>query len=218
MKLHLPLSLRIALLSVYLPLITPCVEGKYPSSAVTITNVGSYIRDGHSSDEDKLPGSDVDYECEYGGALHGQLTMSFTRNVIFTSNRAGKSGGAVYATSWDNGFSYIQNLFFGNNKAEGSMNPCSNGRVEGVAGGGGIFGCDYITNCDSVVFSSNKATRGSGGGMLSQRKNLGLTDNDRIVFRNNHAAADGGAIALKTGEILGTFAATNCIYTNFVVV
>jgi len=120
----------------------------------------------------------------YGGALHigivGFSTNAALTNVVFTSNTAGESGGAIYLTSTD-ALSLV-NSAFTNNTANGDTFVAGNAEI----GGGAIFGSTTATGGHTLpdvpshflilgtIFTANSAPKGTGGAILISSGNLNL--------------------------------------------
>lgn len=112
----------------------------------------------------------------YGGALHiGNVSTpanAALTNVVFTSNTAGESGGAIYLTGTD--ALSIVNGAFTNNTANGDTFNAGSAEI----GGGAIFGSNTANGGHSLpdipshflilgtVFTANSAPKGTGGAIL----------------------------------------------------
>jgi uncharacterized repeat protein (TIGR01451 family) len=120
----------------------------------------------------------------YGGALRiggvGTTTNAALTNVIFTSNTAGESGGAIYAANTD--ALSIVNGVFTNNTANGDTFNAGIAEI----GGGAIFATNTATGGHALpdipshflilgtVFTLNSAPTGTGGAILLGGGNLNL--------------------------------------------
>ena len=142
-----------------------------------------------------------------GGAIYSTGSLSFTGAAQFTTNVASADGGAIYSTGTTSFASAAQ---FTTNVASGD--------------GGAIYSTGTINFNKSPSFEDNTATR-NGGAIYSTSKNLNFNDTDeqlftgntagyggaiyvsewpnfkssRVVFENNTAENNGGAVFLANG-------------------
>ena len=119
-----------------------------------------------------------------GGAIFNDLgTLTIGSNCTFTSNTAGRSGGAIF-TNQSTAVTTYNNCTFTSNTA---------GKL-----GGALYLQDGIMTGDNCIFDSNSATviSGAGGGAIDH--NLGISTTKNSTFKNN-SSVTGGAFYFKSG-------------------
>ena len=140
-----------------------------------------------------------------GGAIdsNDDVTITADAEVIFSGNNADTSGGAIISDQHVTVAGAVQ--FISNSAqqgaavdSDGSISIAGNTLVifEGnnVKGFGGAIAChshQNVTIAGTVRFTNNSANK---GGAIASAGTVSIADNAQVLFQDNHADTDGGAI------------------------
>ena len=128
-----------------------------------------------------------------GGAIHGtDVTLKNNFSLTFSSNTAGKNGGAIDLSKGTYSYRYFH--MTGNETVHFSENTATEQ-------GGAL----YLYNCGEVDIDSNedidfsRNTAGTNGGAVSSNHNgygtgLHFTNNKNVTFQDNSTGVNGGAV------------------------
>ena len=144
------------------------------------------------------------YSPNQGGAIDsdGYVTIADSAQVVFLSNYAKASGGAIASVhvTIAGSVQFINNSAYqgGAIASDVDVTIADNAQVVFQGNfantfGGAITSSQHVTIAGSVQFINNSANNGSGGAIGSV--NVTIADSAQVVFQGNHAKIFGGAIA-----------------------
>ena len=145
------------------------------------------------------------YSPNQGGAIDsdGYVTIADSAQVVFLSNYAKASGGAIASVhvTIAGSVQFINNSAYqgGAIASDVDVTIADNAQVVFQGNfantfGGAITSSQHVTIAGSVQFINNSANNGSGGAIGSV--NVTIADSAQVVFQGNHAKINiGGAIA-----------------------
>ncbi|CAK5000512.1 unnamed protein product, partial [Aphanomyces euteiches] len=125
--------------------------------AFTLNNIQKFAIDGCNFTQNTVSQNDLNSATQQGGAIVvTQISKNSTiSNSNFSQNAAGTTnGGAIYATM--SGMAPTVELLFENTSFASNFG--------GI--GGAVYFDSFLTRLRNVVFKSNKATTGGGGGVF----------------------------------------------------
>ncbi|PIQ87089.1 MAG: hypothetical protein COV74_02050 [Candidatus Omnitrophica bacterium CG11_big_fil_rev_8_21_14_0_20_45_26] len=135
-----------------------------------------------------------------GAALYVSGGAPTISNCVFSNNETiySQGGGALFTNA---GMPLVQNSLFISNKAP-------------KGGAMANTGTDSFPVIEDSQFEMNEATNGAGGALwFTQYSGSAPLSVSRVVFKNNQASLDGGAVFLSGGVRLNaTF--TNCLFES----
>ena len=120
----------------------------------------------------------------YGGAIYSGQKVSIAGSVQFINNSAFQ-GGAI--SNYNNIMTIADNaqVVFQGNHAK--------------TFGGAIGSHQHVTIAGSVQFINNSADQ---GGAINSHGSVTITDNAQVIFQDNHADSEGGAIVIGSNVLL----------------
>ncbi|WP_334319747.1 autotransporter outer membrane beta-barrel domain-containing protein [Termitidicoccus mucosus] len=158
----------------------------------SLTFAGAVVFDGNKAGYSVSTGTFDTVNARNGGAIYSgganaSSEFTFQQTALFTSNTAGRSGGAIYGNT-GNTLLFMQSATFWKNASLG-------------ASGGAIFlNGGVLTFQGDAFFEGNSAgATGNGGGIYTANSTTLSFNGATTVFKNNRAGGAGGG--MMAGDI-----------------